>query len=174
MGEVGILRPGERVELLNGAIIQMNPIGPLHAMTVARWTRLLVESIGDDGIVWVQNPVVADPYSEPQPDLAVLRTRAEDYWGGLPRLEDTLLVIEVSDSSLTFDRRQKMRLYARSGIPQAVITDLRHNRVEAYTTPGADGYRTIQTLQREDTLAFISLPGRSVALASILRPPPAP
>lgn len=71
MGEAGIFAPGERVELIAGELIQMNPIGPVHAMVVAQWTRLLVQTLGDDGIVWVQNPVVVDDYSEPQPDLAV-------------------------------------------------------------------------------------------------------
>jgi Uma2 family endonuclease len=87
MGKAGIFGPEERVELIDGVIFQMNAIDPPHASTVGRWTRALVRAIGDDGFVWVQNPVVTDALSEPQPDIAVLRPDAEDYFDGLPRPE---------------------------------------------------------------------------------------
>ena len=172
MGEAGIIGPNERVELIDGELVEMSPVGPPHAMTVWRWMRALTLSVSNDGFVWVQNPVVTDDHSEPQPDLAVLRAKPEEYWEALPRPEDTLLVVEVSDSSLAYDRRTKARLYARSGIPQLVITDLVHNRVESHTDPGPDGYRTVRTLRRGDSLALASFPGRTIPLSSILREAP--
>ena len=170
MGEAGILGPDERVELIDGELIQMNPIRPGHAATVGRCTRAFITAVGDAAIVWVQNPVVAGDFSEPQPDLVLLRPKPDDYDDALPRPDDTLAVVEVADSSLSYDRRTKMRLYARSGIPQAVIVDLVHNRVESYTDPAPDGYRTVQTLRRGDDLPLAALPDRAVPLARVLRP----
>jgi Uma2 family endonuclease len=114
MGEAGILHEDDRVELIEGELVEMTAIGTRHFSCVNRLNRLLVMHVGDDAIVSVQNPVRLNEYNEPQPDLAVIRPR--DYKESLPMPEDVLLLIEVSDSTLAYDRGVKLTLYARAGI----------------------------------------------------------
>jgi Uma2 family endonuclease len=118
MAEAGILGEGDRVELIEGEIYRMSPIGPMHAGGVDRLNRLFSRTFGDAVIVRVQNPVVLDDYSEPEPDLTLLRPRADFYTGEHPNPEDILLAVEVADSSADWDRRVKAPLYVRSGIPE--------------------------------------------------------
>jgi Uma2 family endonuclease len=116
MGELGLFDDNARVELLDGDIIDMTPIGSRHAGTVNRLTRLLVNAVDDRGVVAPQNPVLLDEHSEPRPDLAVLAPRADDYTLAHAEPEEILLLIEVSDSSLTYDRDRKAPYYARAGV----------------------------------------------------------
>src|SRR5262245_13487217 len=111
MGKAGILREDERVELIEGAIVQMAPIGPPHFGCVINLTRILITRLGDRAVVSPQNPVVIRPRSEPQPDLALLRPRAVSYSQALPTPEDVLLAVEVADTTVRFDRVVKSRLY---------------------------------------------------------------
>ena len=141
MGEVGILQPNERVELIEGKIIDMAPPGDLHAGTVNQLANLLQRAAGDRAIVGVQNPVMLDRYSEPQPDLALLVPRADFYKSARPRPGDVLLVIEVADTSLSYDRDVKVSLYARHGIPEVWLVDVRGKRLTRYRDP-ADGAYT--------------------------------
>ncbi|MEN9317075.1 MAG: hypothetical protein RIS35_3468 [Pseudomonadota bacterium] len=146
MVELGILREDERVELIDGELVRMAPIGSMHGGLVSRLTRLLVERVGRGGVVSPQNAVILSDFTEPQPDLAVLRWRADDYMAGTPRAGDTLLVIEVADSSLRFDRDVKLRFYALAGVPEAWIVDVRARRVLRFTLPDGEGYRSSETL----------------------------
>ena len=123
MGEVGILTDDDRVELIEGELVAMAPIGSEHVAATNALTRLLVLAVGDRGIVSVQNPVRLTRRSEPQPDFAVLRPR-DDYRSTLPRPEDTMLAIEVANISLDYDRIVKLALYARSGITEVWIVNL--------------------------------------------------
>lgn len=125
MAETGILKEDARVELIEGEIKMMSPIGSRHASTVDRSDRALKRLLGDSYIVRVQGPILLDDYSEPQLDLAVLHFRDDFYAGGHPTPADVLLVIEVADSTLQEDRKVKMPLYARAGIPEAWLVDLR-------------------------------------------------
>jgi Uma2 family endonuclease len=157
MGEAGILHEDDRVELIEGELVEMTAIGTRHFSCVNRLTRLLVMSVGDEAIVSVQNPVRLNEYNEPQPDLTVIRPR--DYRESLPKPEDVLLLIEVSDTTLAYDRGLKLQLYARSGIREVWIVDLAGETVGRHTDPFAEGYRRADRLRRGQTVESTSLPG---------------
>lgn len=140
MGETGILDEDDRVELLEGAIVEMTPIGSRHVGLVMRIQRLLHERVADDARVSVQNPLRLGRHSEPEPDLVVLRERDDDYFDALPAAEDALLVIEVSETSIDRDREVKVPLYARHDIPEVWIVDLERNCIERYVGPTDEGY----------------------------------
>ncbi len=169
MGEAGILHEDDRVELIDGELIDMAPIGQDHAATVNRLTRALVMAFGEQAIVSVQNPVRLNRFNEPRPDFAVFRPRADFYaTGERPGPADTLLVIEVADSSLRYDRGVKLPLYARSGIPEVWIVDLRRRMVDVHRAPGEDGYATVETHGPDDTMTLVLAPEIAVGLRQIL------
>jgi Uma2 family endonuclease len=140
MAEVGILTHSDRVELIRGEIVTMSPPGRRHSAFVDNLTQLLVLHLGGRALVRVKNPVVLDEYSEPQPDLALLRRRAVPYKDADATGEDVLLLIEVADSSIRYDRTTKLRLYAEAGVPEYWIVDCAAERVEVYRSPSARGY----------------------------------
>jgi Uma2 family endonuclease len=156
MGEAGILRDDERVELIEGEIVEMNPIGVRHAACVRGLTRLLGRQLGDELLLDVQNPVRLDGGLEPQPDLAVIRVR--DYRDSLPGPEDVLLLIEVSDTTLAYDRNIKLPLYARFGIGEVWIVDLPGEAVERHTQPSEQGYRRMERAGRGQALQSEVIP----------------
>lgn len=156
MGEAGILHEDDRVELIDGEIVEMAAIGTRHFACVNQLTRLLIRGAGDDAIVSVQNPVRLDEHNEPQPDLTVLRVR--DYRESLPWPEDVLLLIEVSDITLRYDRGVKLPLYARAGIREVWIVDLPGEEIERHTDPSGDVYRHTGRVRRRETLAPLMLP----------------
>ena len=139
MAEAGILREDDRVELIDGEVVEMSPIGGRHVQCVSRLTRLLSQSVGDRYLVSVQSPVRLGRRQEPQPDLAVVLDR--EYDRSLPGSEDIVLVIEVADTSLSYDRGVKLPLYARAGIREAWIVDLTNRAIERHTDPSRNGYR---------------------------------
>src|SRR5688572_27763630 len=132
MGEVGILPPDARVELIDGELIDMAPIGSLHAGKVNRLVKLLAQVVGDDAVLVVQNPVELGEYTAPQPDLALARPRADFYERRHPGPKDLRLVIEVADTSERLDRDVKVGLYARHRIPETWLVDLRAKCLERY------------------------------------------
>src|SRR5688572_19380724 len=140
MGEVGILAPDARVELIEGEIIDMAPIGSPHVSAVLQLDHLLQETVRGNALVLVQNPIVLGDYSAPQPDLALLRPRADYYRSSLARPGNVLLIVEVALSSLRFDRDDKIPLYARHGIPEAWLVDLEAKRVVRYRNPQQGSY----------------------------------
>lgn len=164
MGEFGILRPDDRVELIDGELVRMAPIGSMHSGLVSRLTRLLVERVGRKGVVSPQNPVILSEVTEPQPDLTVLRWRADDYTADTPQAGDTLLVIEVSDSSLRFDRQVKLGFYAQAGVPEVWILDLRARRLLVHRGPVGKGYRVAEVLTAGQQACCAGLPGLCVGL----------
>ena len=129
MAKTGILSPDERVELLAGEIITMAPIGSRHAFCVAQFTESLFETLGRRITLRVQNPIRLTPGNEPEPDIAVLRRRADGYVSEHPGPADVLLLIEVADSGLGFDRHRNLPIYAASGIPEVWLSDLNVHRV---------------------------------------------
>jgi Uma2 family endonuclease len=145
MAEAGILRPDERVELIEGEIIDMVPAGSRHAGTVNQLTSLLQKAVGEAAIVHVQNPLSLGEYSQPEPDLAVLRFRADFYKTAHPVPADVLLVIEAADTSLSHDRDVKVPLYARHGVPEVWLLDLDRRRLTRYREPGEEAYLTVDT-----------------------------
>ena len=152
MIEAGILKEDERVELIKGEIRPMSPIGDRHAACVKRLNAFLSRQIGSKLIVGVQDPVRLSDDSEPQPDISVLRYRDDFYAGAQPRSRDVLLVVEVSDSSLGFDREVKLPSYAAAGIAEAWLVDLNHAVVERHTRPMNGRYAEVITLQHGETL----------------------
>jgi Uma2 family endonuclease len=168
LGTCGILNEDSRVELIDGQVVPMSPIGERHAGRVNFLNEVLVRLVGADGIVTVQNPVTLDRRSQPQPDLAIVRRRPEFFGHATPTPADTLLIIEVADSTVEYDREIKMPLYARAGIPEVWLCDLPGDVAEVYRAPHADGYRDVRTLRRGETLTALHLPAVTLAVADVL------
>ena len=168
MAQAGILGEDDRVELIDGEVTQMTPIVRRHAACVDRMTTLFVKTFGDDAQVRVQNPVVLGEYSEPQPDLALLRPRADFYASGLPTPEEILLLVEVAETSADLDRRVKAPLYARSGVQEFWLVDLEGDTVTVYRDPAPSGYGAVRVVGRSEELAPSAFPNRSLAAAAIL------
>lgn len=152
MAQVGIFSEDDRLELLEGEIIEMSPISSRHAGCVGRLTHLFSARVGQHAIVWVQNPVRLSEHSEPQPDLALLKPRPDFYSSEHPKPQDVLLVIEVCETSAEFDRQMKLPLYAKAGIPEVWLIDLSREQIEIYRAPSQQGYSQSQTLPRGQTL----------------------
>lgn len=168
MGKAGILGEDDRVELIDGEILAMSPIGPPHYGTINRLNHLFVRLVGDTAVVHVQAPVRVDPYSEPQPDLTLLRPRADYYATALVTPADVLLTIEVADSSLTFDRTVKAALYARRGIAEYWIVDVNARAIIRHLDSEDGRYRTIDTLPPGVSFAPRLLPACVVTTADLL------
>ena len=139
MGETGILGPADRVELIDGEIIDMSPIGALHAAIVDLLARHFARSAGETAFIRCQNPLRLDDVSEPEPDIAILRPRADFYTTGHPGPADVLLVIEVADTSLAYDLGVKVPLYARHGIPEVWVIDASTRRTQVFREPIKSG-----------------------------------
>ncbi len=166
MAEAGILHEDDRVELIEGDLIEMPAIGTRHFACVNGLTRLLVREVGDEAIVSVQNPVRLDEHWEPQPDLAIIRPR--DYRDSLPTPEDVLLLIEVSDTTLAYDRGTKLPKYALAGIGEVWIVDLPGEAVERHTEPSGDGYGLVRRVRRGESLRSEALPALAVPVGAVL------
>jgi Uma2 family endonuclease len=167
MVAAGILKDGDRVELLEGEVVDMAPIGPPHAACVRRLTRLFVTRLGDVDVS-VQNPLRLSDLSEPEPDVTLLAPRPGDYEEGHPRPEDVLLLVAVADSALLRDRERKLPLYAQAGIPEVWIVDLTGRAVECHRDPGPDGYARTDRLAPGQHVAPAAFPGVAFAVAEIL------
>ncbi len=169
MAESGILAEDDRVELIEGEIVDVSPIGAAHASLVLRLNRVLVRLTGDHASVAVQNPVELSAESQPQPDLALLKPRADDYASWLPRPPDILLVIEVADSSVAYDRDIKIPLYGRAGIPEAWLIDLSGSgSIEIHRGPTPRGYRERVRPERGEAIPVPGLAGVVVAVDDLL------
>ncbi len=168
MGEAGILGMGDRVELIDGELIDMAPIGHGHIATVNGLNHALFVACGEQAIVSIQNPLRLDRLNEPQPDAVLFRPRPDFYrTAPFPGPADVLLVVEVADSSLRYDRGVKLPLYARAGIGEVWIVDLRRRVVDVHRTPSGDGYASVETQGPEDTVTLALAPGIAVALRRV-------
>jgi Uma2 family endonuclease len=167
MGAVGIFTEDDRVELIAGEIFEMSPIGLKHARCVNRLNRVLSRAVGPDMFVAVQNPIYLPDESAPQPDFAVVYERdTSDLW---PTPTDTLLVIEVADSSLEYDRNTKLPLYAAAGIGEAWLVDLASGTVERHSDPHDGLYRLVARARPGESLASTVLPALTIPIDTILR-----
>ena len=144
----GILSEDERVELIQGEIVKMSPIGIRHASCVNRLLKLFSQSLGDRATVIVQNPVVLSNLSEPQPDLALLQPRDDFYAAGHPQPQDILLLVEVADTTIESDRAIKIPLYASSRISEVWLVDVNQQVVEIFREPTDNSYQNIQKFQQ--------------------------
>ncbi|HET6630153.1 MAG TPA: Uma2 family endonuclease [Woeseiaceae bacterium] len=169
MAEVGLLAPDARVELIEGEIIDMPPIGPDHGSVVDMLNHLLVHAVGDRAIVRVQGAVRLSQASEPQPDVALLVPRTDYYREGHPSGATTFLVIEVSDSTLRYDCDVKVPLYARHGVPEVWIVDIRSARILCWRLPAGGAYRDEAAIAEPGETPITALPGVSVNLSRLLR-----
>ncbi len=165
--EAGILGEDDRVELIDGEVRLMSPIGTLHAAIVKRYAALLFAQVGQTAIISVQDPIQLNSMSEPQPDLALLRYQEDFYAQATPSAADVLLIIEVSDTTLAYDRLEKLPRYALAGIPEVWITDVDGQAVERHTDPQDNQYATKQTFKRGQRLSVQALPTISLSIDSI-------
>jgi Uma2 family endonuclease len=147
MGQTGILSEDDRVELIDGEVVAMTPIGPRHSACIDRTNRALVLAAGENAIVRVQSSVRLDRYNEPEPDVVLLRPQADFYVSRIPGPGDILLIVEVADSSIEYDRQVKAPLYATANVPEYWVADLIENVVWCYSYPAGGRY---QTLRRHD------------------------
>ncbi len=148
--EMGIFKPEERLELWEGEFVEMSPIGKRHAGVVAGMTAYLNHLFFNRFVVWSQNPIILNDFSEPQPDVCVLEWRDDFYRNENATANDVLLAMEVSDSTVKYDRDIKFPKYAANGIPEAWLIDLENDRVEIHTEPTKNGYKLVKILHRDD------------------------
>ena len=167
MGEAGVFAPEARLELIEGEILEMAPIGPPHAGLVARLNRLFVQRAGASAVVWGQSPVVISDRSVPQPDLAALKPRTDDYMGAHPRASDVLLAVEVADSTLSFDSRIKAPLYARCGIAELWIVDVNGKTLHVFRGPTKGGYKSIAAANVGERVACVALPRLAIEVGEL-------
>ncbi|MDJ1170333.1 Uma2 family endonuclease [Roseofilum sp. BLCC_M154] len=167
MGTTGILPESDRTELIRGEIIQKSRITPIHASYVDRLTRLFLLQLGER--VWVrgQNTIVLDNTSEPEPDLCLLRPRADFYRDGHPQPEDIFLLVEVADTTLRGDRDIKIPLYAQAQIPEVWLLNIPEQCLEIYRQPAPEGYQQVQRLQKGE-ISVQLFPDIQFAVAEIL------
>jgi len=168
MGRAGVFHEDDRVELLDGLIVEMSPIGPGHAGCVDMLTGVLSRLVGNRAVVRVQNPVRLGRQSEPQPDVTLLLPRADAYRTAHPQPEDVLLLIEVADASLEHDREVKVPLYAAAGVPEVWLVNLTDEAVTLYRDPVGGRYATVRTAGRGETVTSLRLPGVTLRVADVL------
>jgi len=167
LGELGILGEDDRVELIDGQVVEMSPIGDRHASCVRRLNGLFARHLLDVAVVDVQNPVVLGLRDVPQPDVTLLEPRPHGY-PHHPRAEDILLVIEVADTTVAYDRDSKMPLYARAGVPEGWLVDLEADRIEVCREPADGRYRSIRLVSRGDTITPLRFPNMKVSADDVL------
>lgn len=170
MGEVGILTDNDRVELINGEIVEMTPIGSRHARCVRRLDRWLQRLLGDEALVSAQQPLKLANDGEPLPDVAVLRPRADEYGGSHPTGHDALLVVEVADTSALYDRNTKRDLYLGGGVAEYWVVDLKAGSVAVFSAPEGDRYTEQREYRRGESWESPALGGRTVSASDVLGP----
>ncbi len=171
MAEAGILKPDERVELIEGVIVEMPPAGPEHSDSVDTVAEVFGDRLRPRVRIRVQSPIGLAGLSQPEPDVALLRTPAErgsSYRSGHPGRDDVLLVVEIADSSLNYDLGEKASMYARRGIVELWIVDVPHDRLVVHREPTADGYASVETVNRGETVRPLAFPDVTFTADEIL------
>jgi Uma2 family endonuclease len=166
--EQGVLTKDDRVELIEGEVIPLAPIGPPHGGVVIRLTNVLIPLLAGRALVGVQTSTRLSEVSEPQPDLMILRSRRDFYTTAHPRPEDIFCLIEVSDSSLAYDRGRKVPLYAQAGVPEVWLFNLAKEVLEVYREPGPRSYKSTTILRRGDRVAFAAFPDLIIEVSDLL------
>ena len=168
MAHEGILTETDRVELIDGEIIQATSIGRRHSASVAQLTRRLTQALGERALVWPQNPVRLPPDTEAQPDVTILCPPADQYIRHPASAGHVLWLVEVADLSYRYDRYVKLPLYARASIPEVWIVDLTHEVIEVHRHPSSRGYGSTQTVDRRGTLTPLAFDDVAIPAADIL------
>ena len=170
MKETGVLPEDVRVELLDGEVAPMAPEGSEHGSLVTRLQYALIPAVGARADFWSQSSLRLDDITLVQPDLALLRRRADTYYGRIPIAEDVLLAIEVSHGSLARDRLVKAPLYARAGVPELWLVRIADRRIEVLRDPSPDGYRSSVMISEAGRAAVAMLDGVSIAVRDLFPP----
>lgn len=169
MGETGVLRPDARVELLDGKIIDMSPIGPFHGGLAKRLSRIFNLKANGRWIVSTQDPLRLDDHSEPEPDVMLLKPSPDDYTNRHPQPDDVFLLIEVSDSTIDYDREEKLPAYGRAGIQEVWLVNLNDETIEIYREPHFTGYGNKTVLRAGDDARPLAFPDVAVNVAELLK-----
>src|SRR6266853_4546096 len=169
MAETGVLRPDARVELLDGQIIDMSPIGPSHGGVVKRLNDYFSRLAQGRWLMAVQDPLRLDPQSEPEPDLMLLKRAPDFYTSRHPVPEDVFLLIEVADTTLEFDREEKLPAYGRAGVAEVWIVNLSEQTIEVYREPHFAGYTATKVLCAGERACPLAFPDVAVDVAELLR-----
>lgn len=169
MREAGILTEDDHVELLDGDIYIMSPMGSYHIALVNRLNRMLIKAVQDDAIVSTQNAIRLNDYSEPQPDIALLHPRDDDYEHALAAPEDIFFIIEISDTSSVYDRQQKLPRYAMANIVEVWIVDANQQILEQHMQPFEGQYTTIKRYVRGTTIQSLTLPHVHLAIDDLFK-----
>lgn len=162
MAEAGVLSPNDRVELIEGEIVKISPLGGRHAACVRRLDAFLNRQARNLAQVSVQSPIRLSDFSETEPGIALLKPRHDFYANAHPTPADVLLIIEVSETSVAYDRGIKLSLYARAGIPQVLVVNMPGEVIESYSKPADGGYQKFMRLQRGESVDIISLSNLSI------------
>jgi Uma2 family endonuclease len=168
MAEVGIFRPDERVELLDGQIIDMAAKGTAHSAAMTRLERLLRNRLGDRVLLRLQDPIELNDFSEPEPDIAVVQFHPLDYEDHHPTAAEVYFLIEIADTSLKYDRTVKAPVYASSGIPEYWVLDVIARKLHVYRLPTADRYQSETTLAEDASVSPIAFPSCVIAVKEML------
>ena len=169
MAEVGILTPEDKVELIQGEIITMSPVGLKHAATIKRFNSLLTYQLQNQAIIGVQDPIQLDNLSEPQPDISLLKMRSDFYESSIPTAQDILALIEVSDSTIKYDLEVKLPLYGSNNIPEIWLVNLNDQSLTIYRNPEKGYYQNQQILGSHQTASFLAFPQLIVKLRDFLK-----
>ena len=173
MAEAGLFGPEERIELIDGEILAMSPVGVRHVHCVNRANAFFGEAFGRAAMVSIQNPVHLNIHNMPQPDVVVFKPRTDFYASGNPTPADVLFLVEVSDSTLRRDRNIKLPRFAASGIPEVWIEDLKHDLILVYRDPEGSQYRTQLTLRRGDSISPLAFPNSTFLVDDLIGEEPA-
>jgi len=168
MAEADVFDPEARLELVDGEILEMSPIKEPHAYAVDALTMLLSEQLGRRGVLRVQSSIVCGEYSQPQPDVTVLAPPINRYRTRHPHVDDVLLLIEVADATLRFDRHVKIPIYGREGIRETWLVDIPHRRVEVFREPEPDGYATTSLHHPGAVVSPTAFPDVEIAVAELV------
>lgn len=168
IGSTGIFSEGNRIELIEGEIVEMAAKGTAHVVCVSRLNHWFGRR--SDNLYWVlvQDPIVVSDVSEPEPDITLTRIKPDDYRSGLPRPSDIYLVIEVAESSLSFDRGRKADLYARAGIVEYWVVDAVNSRFEIFRLPSPQGYREVRTFYPGESVSPLAFPDLVLPVSEIV------
>ncbi len=168
LATAGVLHEDDRLELLDGDIVEMTPISTRHAGAVNALTTIFAGPLGKRAVVAVQNPVRLDDFNEPRPDLCVLRAREDCYRTAHPRADDVLLLVEVAHTSLRYDQSIKAPLYGRYGVPETWIVDVEQRIVHVFRDPASDGYRSHQQYGADESLVLDGFPDLVIEIGEIV------
>lgn len=168
MAAAGVFSEDDRLELVEGEILEMSPTGSRHAARVDRLNAALGRLVSGAAIVRVQSPIRLNDFSEPLPDISLLKPRDDYYERSHPTPGDVLLVVEVADTSAAYDRGVKVPLYARAGVPEVWLVDLTKGEVEVYSRPEGGAYRDVRRVPRGQRLTSAHIPSLALDAADVL------